>query len=107
MTHEEVKRIFSTVFMGACCIDFENGDGTNECECPDSDCDNCRIAEAERMILEALEKQIPKKPINPIDEDGYGFRVFWNCPNCNIQSTNEDVLYCPICGQRIDWSEAE
>lgn len=57
MTYNEVKTIFRTNFLGSCCIDFENGDGTNECECPNSDCDHCRVAEAERMILEALEKQ--------------------------------------------------
>lgn len=58
MTYEEVKKLFKAKFAGTCCIDFENGDGTNECESPNTDCDNCRIAEAERMILEALDRMI-------------------------------------------------
>jgi hypothetical protein len=111
MTYEEVKRIFRTKFLGTCCIDFENGDGTNECECPNTDCENCRIAEAERMILEALEKQIPKKPIATTKEKrSLGEYDDWqSCPRCKTTfgycTRKDEVTYCPKCGQAIDWSE--
>ena len=117
MTYEEVKKIFRTKFLGTCCIDFENGDGTNECECPNSDCDNCRIAEAERMILDAIERQIPKKP--HVTTMGYAYsagkRTIRNCPYCyEVKGLGlwESLIdrptpYCRRCGQAIDWSEVE
>lgn len=94
MTYEEVKKIFRTKFLGTCCIDFENGDGTNECECPNTDCDNCRIAEAELMILEALEKQTLKQ-IRSIYSGRY-----YRCPVCNEQVAKKQN-YCEFCGQRL------
>ena len=55
--------------------------------------------------IEALEKQIPKKPISlgeDIDRD------VGQCPNCKeIIDTYEDYKYCSDCGQAIDWSEEE
>lgn len=58
-------------------------------------------ATAQHMALEALEKQIPKKPIvNLWDE-------WCECPGCNGIVTFEEIKYdfCPDCGQAIDWSE--
>lgn len=104
MTYEEVKKIFRTKFLGTCCIDFENGDGTNECECPNTDCDNCRIAEAERMILEALKKQIPKKPIKVRCTNG---RFSYICPMCNTGLLSKCGCQNNGCRQAIDWSEVE
>ena len=55
--------------------------------------------------IEALEKQIPKKPISlgeDIDRD------VGQCPNCKeIIDTYEDYKYCSDCGQAIDWSDVE
>lgn len=50
--------------------------------------------------VEALEKQIPKKP-----DCGYG--IFYSedtkiCPVCG--NLNPDT-YCGTCGQRLDWSD--
>ena len=61
-----------------------------------------------RMAINALEKQIPKRP--DIEGDGYadGHLVYdtWICPNCGkyyeIDYDNYD--YCPNCGQHIDRS---
>ena len=64
------------------------------------------------MAIEALEKQIPKKP-KRIDH--------WRlCPDCYEkygfsydylvgmkQRGHEDVSYCLGCGQAIDWTEDE
>ena len=47
----------------------------------------------------ALEKQMPKKPIND------------KCENCGEDVRNwtgdDNFKYCPNCGQRADWSESE
>jgi hypothetical protein len=56
-------------------------------------------------ILEALEKQIPKK-IN--SDDGFGGR----CPLCgcyNVKSifSIKGHKYCSECGQKLDWEAKE
>ena len=58
-------------------------------------------------IIEALEKQIPKKPI--IKTNAYN-KKFYECPNCRIDI--EDVIfspykYCRKCGQHIDWGNED
>ena len=56
--------------------------------------------------IEALEKQVPKKPTAPVDT--------WLCPSCGEsveyqQKLGDNVLYhgqhdfCPKCGRAIDW----
>lgn len=70
--------------------------------CPDI------VREAVYMAIEALEKQIPKKPEVLIDT--------WLCPTCAEKveyqtMLGDNVLYhgcydfCPNCGRAIDWSE--
>ena len=49
--------------------------------------------------IEALEKQIPKKPYDTV-----------HCPLCKIEVElqpvdAEQVTYCLHCGQAIDWSD--
>lgn len=65
-------------------------------------------------IIEALEKQIKKKPIksnqvSPIDNIECGIKM---CPSCrtflNIYKGDFEPFvddYCPNCGQHIDWIE--
>ena len=52
------------------------------------------------MIVQALEKQILKKPIT---DDGY-FWIMYICPCCNnfIKASHN---YCPNCGQKLDLGE--
>ena len=60
------------------------------------------------MAIEALNKQIPKKPI--VKYNGTHdcvTEVEWECPVCGIEyieltPCNE---WCPHCGNRIDWSD--
>lgn len=66
--------------------------------------------EVRKVAIEALEKQIPKKPT--YEGDGYapdGTFVWdeWLCPNCGskYEVDYDDYDYCPNCGQKIDWSE--
>ena len=55
--------------------------------------------------IEALEKQIPKKPREAVQS---GF--FW-CPACSkaikmrIEGSKINISYCPFCGQALDWSD--
>ena len=57
--------------------------------------------EAINKAIEALEKQIPKKPYDIV-----------HCPLCKIEVElqpidTEQVTYCLHCGQAIDWSDDE
>ena len=65
--------------------------------------------ELHRLIDIAIEKQIPKKPI----EDEYRWAV---CPICggsvylsNIRDhiLDKETTYCEHCGQALDWSDTE
>ena len=64
------------------------------------------------IAINALEKQIPKKP-TPIDYEKYMDTVknalflkgsYW-CPNCN--HVVKCGTYCSDCGQKLDWSDEE
>lgn len=59
------------------------------------------------MAINALEKQIAKKPREAVQS---GF--FW-CPDCRraikvkIEDSKINISYCPYCGQALDWRETE
>ena len=66
--------------------------------------------ECYKTIINALEKQIPKKP-TPIDYEKYMDIVknalflkgaYW-CPNC--KHVVKCGTYCRDCGQKLDWDE--
>lgn len=63
---------------------------------------------AEMLIVckEALEKQIPKKPV-VVDEEYIFEKDEWErdyeCPFCG--SPYADDSFCSCCGQKLDWSE--
>ena len=93
MTREEAKFILcNTAFVGV--------RGTED-----------KVAEAVRLAVKAIEKQIPKTP--NYEGDGYwdGELVYdtWICPNCgkDYEVDYDDYKYCPECGQAIDWSDSE
>lgn len=57
------------------------------------------------VAIEALEKQLPKKPdiMDYILGD-----INFKCPTCKseyICEKENEPLYCPNCGQKIKWSE--
>ena len=54
------------------------------------------------MIIDALEKQIPKKPIEKFafsDDIEAGL-----CPLCN-EGVNEEMNFCSYCGQALEWEK--
>lgn len=72
-------------------------------------CYGNRVVEHEENLIaiQALEKQIPKKPT--YEGDGYapdGTFVFdeWICPCCETryEVDYDDYDYCPNCGQKLD-----
>lgn len=75
------------------------------------ECDNDSIPTTQedlQTIKEALEKQIPKKPI--LKEYGF-FGPYPFCPWCDnalINTRNDSwhkEKFCPNCGHALDWSE--
>lgn len=67
-----------------------------------------------RMAAEALEKQIPKKPIY-VDTrfrnhgrriaDGSSLDKCYKCPNCDLHIFHvfDSEEHCKYCGQKLDW----
>lgn len=64
--------------------------------------------EAFCKAIEALEKQIPKKPIIRKTKDYFGCVKYILCPNCEIvEFGHEHPCFCKLCGQAIDWEVSE
>ena len=68
---------------------------------------NGRMCEKVNLALEALDKQIPKKPLH--------MHKNYYCPICKEDGwmlwddaiPNDMDKYCGKCGQAIDWRDAE
>lgn len=58
-------------------------------------------AEALDMAIQALEKQMPKKPDFTVDKE------FALCPCCNGKGLLDKQKYCDNCGQKLDWGDEE
>lgn len=76
---------------------FQDANRTNDIVCvlPKSDIGKC--------VIKALEKQIPKKPINITKvKDGNKYvGLIGKCPCCN-DIVDESNIVCD-CGQKLDW----
>lgn len=76
-----------------------------------NDCDSCEYCysqgnfgqqkEAFSVAINALEKQIAKKPIFTEDKQ------FALCPCCDMKGLIDKQKYCDDCGQKLDWSDEE
>ena len=63
-------------------------------------------ADAINMAINALEKQIPKKPIIKKAEDYFGNVKHTLCPNCQeTEFVFTQPCFCHHCGQALDWKE--
>ena len=63
--------------------------------------------EAMEIAINALGKQIPKKPksITPVENS-----MYVKCPTCKLTTVLYDgciMEYCKNCGQKLDWSDEE
>ena len=58
-------------------------------------------AKIEERILDAMEKQEPKEPRRIELGGGYYYKCFWMSCDADL---NQFMRYCPLCGQKIDWS---
>jgi hypothetical protein len=70
---------------------------------------NAEDIEHYNNIVNAIEKQMPKKPIVYKEYDT-GRVVGYVCPKCNCDEIYSGIYrydYCRDCGQAIDWSEVE
>ena len=57
------------------------------------------------MCIEALEKQIAKKP-KKTGIEGYRYVDAYICPTCKGNFSGTRIAdYCYHCGQKLDWSE--
>lgn len=94
--------------------------GINE-DCNSKKCDDCYLyyeqgnsgehIQSVEKAVQALEKQIPKKPT--YEGDGYadGHLVYdtWICPCCEnrYEVDYDNYDHCPNCGQKLDWSDED
>ena len=54
---------------------------------------------AVEIAVEAMEKQMPKKPKMPLD-------AYWVCPTCGSK-VEHPFEHCRRCSQAIDWTKGE
>ena len=71
----------------------------------------CSVARATNLAINALEKQIAKKPTEvdermPEDYAEYYYLAFM-CPSCGGSVAGQPYRpnHCKHCGQKLDWSE--
>ena len=67
--------------------------------------------EAIQIAIQALEKQIPKKPRKTDSYRGVLKRVYaYVCPTCGntclekYMNERQNTMFCWDCGQKLDWS---
>lgn len=53
------------------------------------------------VALEAIDKQIPRKPIRLL------YHEVGDCPFCETTVYISEDKFCPSCGQALDWSDTD
>lgn len=93
-------------------------------DCNEKLCDNCDLCYAQgnagehiksiEVAINALEKQIPKKPRKTDSYRGVLKRVYaYVCPTCGnaclekYMNERQNTMFCWNCGQKLDWSDEE
>ena len=72
-------------------------DENNDCKFTEDD------YKANEMAINALEKQIPKKPIKSENQVVRYVNTYY-CPICNLGITGTNIAkWCYHCGQKLDW----
>ena len=74
--------------------------------CGQKDFYDSEFENALALAIDALEKQIPKKPIIREAEDSFGYVKYVLCPNCEeVDFGYKRPCFCRLCGQAIYWEE--
>ena len=89
-------------------------------DCNEKLCNNCDLCYAQgntgehiksiEIAIQALEKQIPKKPIiKHINTSEEATEIEYTCPVCgtNFVELTPCREWCPYCGNKIYWSDEE
>lgn len=109
MIIEEVKKYLELRFKcGQVDYKFCENFGFDCNKCPYHHDDTFKL-KAHEITIQAIEKQIPKKPIYEADGYADGYLVYdtWRCPNCDkaYEVDYDDYDYCPNCGQKLGWED--
>ena len=76
-------------------------DNKNECKFTEDD------YKANEIAIQALEKQIPKKPFKSENQVVRYVNTYY-CPTCELGITGTNIAkWCYHCGQKIDWSDVD
>ena len=72
--------------------------------CGQKDLYDAEFENALALAIDAIKRQIPKKPIIRKTEDYFGYVEYILCPNCEkVEFGYERPCFCRLCGQAIDW----
>lgn len=69
-----------------------------------------KVLDAINVAISALNKQTPRKVVfvHPLQYDDNGDYM---CPTCNYGTVynayGHQSLFCPYCGQKLDWTEVK
>lgn len=91
-------------------------------DCNSDKCDDCELCykqgnngeriESTKIAIQALEKQIPKKPRKTDSYRGVLKRVYaYVCPACGnvclekYMNERQNTMFCWNCGKKLDWSD--
>ena len=72
-------------------------------------CYGDKVLEHEENIvaIQALEKQIPMKPVKSEKQEVRYVNTYY-CPICNLGITGTNIAkWCYHCGQKLDWSDVD
>ena len=72
-----------------------------------SRCKNIQSRIELRIAQACVDKQIGQKPQVVEEYNGEWVPIRYSCQECGGDLINVLVHYCPNCGQKIDWEEAE
>ena len=76
--------------------------------CGKKDFYDAEFENALALAIDALKRQIPRKPIIRKTEDYFGYVKYILCPNCEkVEFGFNQPCFCELCGQAIDWEESE
>lgn len=62
-----------------------------------------KVYECKKVLQELVDKETPMKAVEQW-EDLNSCEQYYKCPKCKL-IVSRMCLYCPFCGQKLDWSE--